>query len=217
MSTPSLDDVIARHALRRAGAPPARAKGGVLLIHGRGATAESILPLADVVGFPDLCWLAPQAEGYTWYPQSFMAPTAANEPHLSRALDRMAMIIADVLAAGVEAGHFSVIGFSQGACLASETVLRNPRPYGFLGVLSGGAIGPPGTPRDYAGSLGGARVFLGCSDHDPHIPLSRVKETSAVFARMGADVTERIYPGASHGINDDEIAHLRAGLQALAR
>jgi predicted esterase len=189
----------------------------VLLIHGRGATAESILPLADVVGFPDLCWLAPQAEGYTWYPQSFMAPTAANEPHLSRALDRMAMIIADVLAAGVEAGHFSVIGFSQGACLASETVLRNPRPYGFLGVLSGGAIGPPGTPRDYAGSLGGARVFLGCSDHDPHIPLSRVKETSAVFARMGADVTERIYPGASHGINDDEIAHLRAGLQALAR
>jgi len=217
MSTPSLDDVIARHALRRAGAPPARAKGVVLLIHGRGATAESILPLADVVGFPDLCWLAPQAEGYTWYPQSFMAPTAANEPHLSRALDRMAMIIADVLAAGVEAGHFSVIGFSQGACLASETVLRNPRPYGFLGVLSGGAIGPPGTPRDYAGSLGGARVFLGCSDHDPHIPLSRVKETSAVFARMGADVTERIYPGASHGINDDEIAHLRAGLQALAR
>ena len=216
MSTPSLDDVIARHALRRAGAPPARAKGVVLLIHGRGATAESILPLADVVGFPDLCWLAPQAEGYTWYPQSFMAPTAANEPHLSRALDRMAMIIADVLAAGVEAGHFSVIGFSQGACLASETVLRNPRPYGFLGVLSGGAIGPPGTPRDYAGSLGGARVFLGCSDHDPHIPLSRVKETSAVFARMGADVTERIYPGASHGINDDEIAHLRAGLQALA-
>ena len=216
MSTPSLDDVIARHALRRAGAPPARAKGVVLLIHGRGATAESILPLADVVGFPDLCWLAPQAEGYTWYPQSFMAPTAANEPHLSRALDRIAMIIADVLAAGVEAGHFSVIGFSQGACLASETVLRNPRPYGFLGVLSGGAIGPPGTPRDYAGSLGGARVFLGCSDHDPHIPLSRVKETSAVFARMGADVTERIYPGASHGINDDEIAHLRAGLQALA-
>ena len=217
MSTPSLDDVIAHHALRRAGAPPARAKGVVLLIHGRGATAESILPLADVVGFPDLCWLAPQAEGYTWYPQSFMASTAANEPHLSRALDRMAMIIADVLAAGVEAGHFSVIGFSQGACLASETVLRNPRPYGFLGVLSGGAIGPPGTPRDYAGSLGGARVFLGCSDHDPHIPLSRVKETSAVFARMGADVTERIYPGASHGINDDEIAHLRAGLQALAR
>ena len=95
-------------------------------------------------------------------------------------------------------------------------MLRNPRPYGFVGVLSGGAIGPPGTPRDYPGTLAGARVFLGCSDHDPHIPLARVKETTAVFTRMGATVTERIYPGSSHGINDDEITHLRAGLAPLA-
>jgi predicted esterase len=212
----SLDEAIARHELRRAGAPPARAKGVVLLIHGRGATAESILPLADVLALPDLCYLAPQAEGHTWYPQSFMAPTAANEPYLSRALDRVASIIADVLAAGVEASHMSLIGFSQGACLASETVLRNPRPYGFIGILSGGAIGPPGTPRDYQGSLAGARVFLGCSDHDPHIPLARVQETTTVFTRMGAAATERIYPGSSHGINDDEITFLRAGLAPIA-
>jgi phospholipase/carboxylesterase len=212
----SLDEVIAKHELRRAGAPPARAKGVVLLIHGRGATAESMLPLADVLAQPDLCYLAPQAEGYTWYPQSFMAPTAANEPHLSRALDRVASIIADILESGVEASQLSVIGFSQGACLTSETVLRNPRPYGFIGVLSGGAIGPPGTPRDYPGSLAGVHVFLGCSDHDPHIPLARVQETTAVFTRMGAAATERIYPGASHGINDDEITFLRAGLLRMA-
>lgn len=207
--------IIERHALRRAGAPPSRAKGVVLLIHGRGAAAESMLPLADVVAMPDICYLAPQAEGHSWYPQSFMAPTAANEPYLTRALDRVAAIIADILGAGVEAEKLAVIGFSQGACLASETVLRNPRPYGFVGVLSGGAIGPPGTPRDYAGSLAGARIFLGCSEHDPHIPLPRVRETTAVFTRMGAGVTERIYPGSSHGINDDEVAHLRAGLAAL--
>ena len=91
----------------------------------------------------------------------------------------------------------AVIGFSQGACLTSETVLRNPRAYGFVGILSGGAIGPPGTPRDYQGSLAGAHVFLGCSDHDAHIPLARVKETAAVFSRMGAEVTERIYPGSA--------------------
>lgn len=212
----SLDDVIQRHELRAAGASPARAAGVVLLIHGRGATAESILPLADVLAQPELCYLAPQAEGYTWYPQSFMAPTAANEPYLSRALARVAAIIADILDAGIAASHLSVIGFSQGACLASETVLRNPRPYGFIGVLSGGAIGPPGTPRDYEGSLAGARVFLGCSDHDPHIPLARVKETTAVFTRMGAEATERIYAGSSHGINDDEIKFLRAGLAPLA-
>jgi predicted esterase len=213
----TLEETIARHDLRRAGAPPARAKGVVLLVHGRGATAESMLPLADVLAMPDLCYLAPQAEGYTWYPQSFMAPTAANEPYLSRALERIASIIADILASGVDAGNCAAIGFSQGACLTSETVLRNPRPYGFIGILSGGAIGPPGTPRDYQGSLSGARVFLGCSDHDPHIPLARVKETTAVFTRMGAEVAERIYPGSSHGINDDEITFLRAGLAPLTR
>ena len=212
----SLEDVIAKHELRRAGAPPTRQKGVVLLIHGRGATAESMLPLADVLALPDLCYLAPQAEGHTWYPQSFMAPTAANEPYLSRALDRVASIIADVLESGIAAPQLSVIGFSQGACLSSETVLRNPRPYGFIGILSGGAIGPPGTPRDYSGSLAGARVFLGCSDHDPHIPLARVKETTMVFSRMGAATTERIYPGSSHGINDDEITFLRAGLAPIA-
>ena len=212
----SLENVIARHDLRRAGAPPARAKGVVLLIHGRGASAESMLPLADAMAMPDLCYLAPQAEGYSWYPQSFMAPTAANEPYQSRALERIAAIIAEILAAGIDVGKLAVIGFSQGACLTSETVLRNPRAYGFVGILSGGAIGPPGTPRDYQGSLAGARVFLGCSDHDAHIPLARVKETTAVFTRMGAEVTERIYPGSAHGINDDEITFLRAGLAPLA-
>jgi len=212
----TLDGVTERHALRRAGATPSRCSSVVLLIHGRGATAESILPLADVVAMPGLCFLAPQADGHSWYPQSFMAPTVANEPYLTRALDRVATIIADILGAGIAPEKLAVIGFSQGACLASETVLRNPRAYGFIGVLSGSAIGPPGTPREYPGTLEGARVFLGCSDHDPHIPLARVKETTAVFTRMGATVTERIYPGTSHGINDDEITSLRAGLAPLA-
>ena len=211
-----LPEVIERHGLRQAGAAPGEARGVVLLIHGRGATAESMLPLAGAMGLPNLCYLAPQAEGQTWYPQSFMAPTAANEPSLSRALGRVAAIIADLLAAGLTPAQLAVIGFSQGACLTSETVLRNPRPYGFIGILSGGAIGPPGTPRDYAGSLSGATVFLGCSDHDPHIPLARVKETTLCFTKLGATVTERIYPGASHGINEDELVHLRAGLSRLA-
>ena len=211
-----LDAVIQSQALRTAGAPPSRAKGVVLLIHGRGATADSMLPLADVIAMPDLCYLAPQAEGYTWYPQSFMAPAETNEPFLSSALSRIAAIISGILDAGITPEKLAVIGFSQGACLASETVLRNPRPYGFVGVLSGGAIGPPGTPRDYAGSLAGASVFLGCADHDAHIPLGRVQETSQVLRGMGADVTERIYPGSMHGVNDDEIGHLRKGLLPLS-
>lgn len=213
----SLDEVIEKHGLRGTGASPLRAKGIVLLIHGRGATAESMLPLGEVIAMPDLCYLAPQAEGHTWYPQSFMAPTAANEPFLSAALSRIASIISDIIESGTAPQKLSIIGFSQGACLASETCLRNPRPYGFIGILSGGAIGPPGTQRNYNGTLDGARVFLGCADHDPHIPLERVKETTALFKQMGAQVTERIYPGSSHGVNDDEIGHVRAGLSAMTR
>lgn len=212
----TLDEVIETHELRGGGASPLRAKGIVLMIHGRGATAESMLPLGEVIAMPDLCYLAPQAEGYTWYPQSFMAPTAANEPYLSAALARVAEIISDILEAGIAPQRLGIIGFSQGACLASETCLRNPRAYGFIGVLSGGAIGPAGTPREYEGTLSGARAFLGCSERDPHIPLERVKETSALFLRMGAAVTERIYPGSSHGVNGDEIGHIRAGLSAMA-
>ncbi len=212
----TLKETITRHALRQAGVPPDNAAGLVLLVHGRGATAESILQLADMIAMPELCYLAPQAEGFSWYPQSFMAPTAANEPYLSRALQRLAAIIAGILDSGIAPARLGVIGFSQGACLASETMLRNPMAYGFAGILSGGAIGPPGTPRDYPGSLAGTRVFLGCAAQDPHIPLGRVKETTAVFTRMGASVTERIYPGSSHGINEDELAALRTGLRQIA-
>ena len=211
-----LGETITRHELRQAGAPPASAAGIVLLLHGRGATAESILQLADMLAMPELCYLAPQAGGNSWYPQSFMAPTAANEPYLSRALSRMAKIIGGILDSGISPAQFAVIGFSQGACLASETMLRNPKPYGFAGILSGGAIGPPGTPRDYPGSLAGARVFLGCAAQDPHIPSGRVRETTETFTRMGASVTERIYPGSSHGINEDELEALRTGLRHLA-
>lgn len=211
----NIASVIAAHRLESGGVAPEGARAVVLLIHGRGATAESMLPLGEAVGLDGLCYVAPQAEGFTWYPQSFMAPTAANEPYQSRSLARIAAIIADLIAAGVAPEKLAVIGFSQGACLAAETCLRNARPYGFIGILSGGAIGPPGTSRNYAGSLAGARAFLGCADHDAHIPLARVKETTVLFQNMGAEVTERIYPGSMHGVNDDEIGHLRLGLKAM--
>lgn len=212
----SLTDVVHKHELRTAGAVADSASAFVLLLHGRGATAESMLPLGEMVGLDGFCHLAPQAEGFTWYPQSFMAPESANEPCLSASLQRIAMIISDLLAVGVEPDRLAIVGFSQGACLAAETVLRNPRPYGFLGILSGGAIGPPGTVRNYSGSLVGVHAFLGCADRDPHIPLTRVQETTGLLRDMGAEVSERIYPGSAHGVNDDELLHLRAGMAALS-
>ena len=191
--------------LAAAGKPLAEARGAVILIHGRGASAESILELAAYLPQPDLAWLAPQAADSTWYPYSFLAPLEKNEPYLSSALARVTEVVALAEAAGLPPERIFLGGFSQGACLASEFVARNARRYGGLIAFSGGLIGPDGTPRDYAGSLSGMPVFIGCSDVDPHIPLGRVHETAAVLARMGAAVDSRIYPRMGHTINQDEM------------
>ncbi|MGM0591363.1 MAG: alpha/beta hydrolase [Halobacteriota archaeon] len=194
---------------RTVGAPLSDARATVVAVHGRGATAGSILSLADELPTDDVAYVAPQAAGNTWYPNSFLAPIDSNEPELSSALRVIDRAVADAEDEGVAADRVVFVGFSQGACLASEYVARNAREYGGLAAFSGGLIGPQGTPRDYDGSLDGTPVFIGCSDRDPHIPLERVHETQAVFEDLDADVTERIYEGMGHTINADELDHLR--------
>ncbi len=144
-----------------AGKALTEAKGALILVHGRGATAQSILALGNELAHPDLAYLAPQAAGNTWYPHSFLMPLAQNEPYLSSALQRIGEVVAQIEAAGIQTERIILGGFSQGACLASEFVARNARRYGGLLVFSGGLIGPPGTPRDYAGSLADTPIFLG--------------------------------------------------------
>jgi predicted esterase len=206
-----IEDVIA------AGAPLAEAKAAVILVHGRGATAESMLPLADAFGVSDIAYLVPQATGNTWYPYPFTAPLQANEPWLSSALALIGALIAKLDEKGFPAERVGLVGFSQGACLSCEFAARNARRYGFVAALTGGLIGPDGTPRDYTGSLAGTPVFLGSSDVDPHVPLERVHETAAVLGGLGAEVDERIYPGMAHIVNDDEIAAVKALLAVLTR
>jgi phospholipase/carboxylesterase len=201
----------------QAGAPLETASAAVVLLHGRGASAEDILTLAPELDAPGLAFLAPQAPGYTWYPYTFLAPLEQNEPHLSNALATVADVLASLERAGLGAENTLLLGFSQGACLASEYVARNARRYGGLAGLSGGLIGPDGTPRDYPGSLDGTPVFLGCSDPDPHIPTARVLETEQVLRGMGAAVTARLYPRMGHTINADEIAFVREMVAALPR
>jgi phospholipase/carboxylesterase len=195
------------------GAPLDRARAAVVLLHGRGGTAEDILSLADALEAPDLAWVAPQAPGHTWYPLSFLAPIAQNEPALSRALATVGSVVGSIAQAGAPAERTVLMGFSQGGCLVLEYAARNARRYGAIVGLSAGLIGPPDTPRDYRGSLAATPVFLGCSDVDGHIPLWRVQESTRVLLALGAEVTERIYPGMGHTINDDEIAHVRRMLQ----
>jgi predicted esterase len=198
-----------------AGRPVEEARAALVMIHGRGASAAGILELADELPHDEFAYVAPQAAGGTWYPFPFLAPLDRNEPNLSSALRRIGDVLAQVAAAGVPTDRIVLLGFSQGACLAAEFVARNARRYGGLLVFSGGLIGPDGTPRDYAGSLDGTPVFLGCSDVDPHIPVERVHESADVFERMGAAVTKRIYPGMPHTVNSDEIRWARDLLARL--
>lgn len=200
----------------RVGPAPEEAPATLILLHGRGATAEDILSLGEELGSRGLSALAPQAAENTWYPQSFLAPLEANQPYLDSALGKLESIAADLLARGVGSDRVALLGFSQGACLTCEFVARNPRRYGAVMALTGGLIGPSGTPRDYPGSLEGTPVFLGTSDPDPHVPFARVKETEGVFSRMGAAVELRRYPGMPHTINQDELIACRALLAQLA-
>ncbi len=203
-----------REPFSLAGQTLEQAQAALILLHGRGADAASILLLAEELYHPAYAYLAPQAANNTWYPYTFLAPMQQNEPWLSSALARVGEVVTLVEAAGIPAERIVLGGFSQGACLASEYMARNARRYGGLLAFSGGLIGPPKTPRAYAGSLDGTPVFLGCSDMDAHIPKERVEETAAVLAGLDAQVTLRFYPGMGHTINRDEINQARTLIQS---
>lgn len=191
------------------------AKAAMIMLHGRGASAEDILLLANDLDRDDFAYVAPQAAGWTWYPHSFLQPLALNEPYLSSALRIITETIEMLIGAGLPSTRIMVLGFSQGACLALEYSVRNARRYGGIVGLSGGLIGPDGTPRDYPGSLAGTPIFLGCSDVDLHIPKARVLHTAETLRLLEGEVTLRLYPGMGHTVNEDELEYVRGIMAAL--
>jgi phospholipase/carboxylesterase len=196
-----------------AGEPPGSARAAMIMLHGRGATAQDILALTADLHWPGFIYLAPHAAGNTWYPNSFLAPIASNEPDLSSGLAVITSLLDQLVQGGIPAERTIILGFSQGACLLLEYIARNTRRYGGVVGLSGGLIGPDGTPRDYPGSLAGTPVFLGCSDMDPHIPKERVEQSAEVLRRLGGNVTTRLYPHMDHTVNQDEL-HFVQGMMA---
>lgn len=193
----------------------APARAALVLLHGRGADAEGMMPLGRTVGTDHVRLVAPQASGFTWYPFSFLAPVAQNEPHLTSALALVERVVAGLLEDGFPEDRIALLGFSQGACLALEYAVRHPRRYGAVIGFSGGLIGPPGTSWPIVGSLKETPVFLGCSDRDPHIPLDRFEASGQHVAELGARVDQRVYPGMGHTIVADELRAAKALVEAL--
>lgn len=188
----------------------------MVMIHGRNATAESILSLVSAIDTAGFAYLAPQAAGNAWYPNSFLAPIPSNEPGISSGIAAINDVMRRIADAGIPPERTMLLGFSQGACLSLEYSARNARRYGGVAGLSGGLIGPDDTPRDYPGSFDGTPIFLGCSDVDDHIPAKRVKDSARVLEKVGAVVTMRLYPGMGHLVNDDEVSTVKAMMAAVA-
>lgn len=186
----------------------------VILLHGRGSPAANIIRLSDALA-PDpeseqkITWLAPQAEGNTWYPYRFIAPTAQNEPYLSSALTKIDELVDAAVEAGLHSRQVLLVGFSQGACLALEYVARGTRQVAGAAALAGGLIGDPGAERLPIPDLSGARIFIGCGDRDEHIDIAVAERSASLLAGAGADVDFRRYPEVNHTILEDEVRAAR--------
>jgi predicted esterase len=208
-----------RHAgqpVLRAGPSPQESQQTLIMLHGRGGTAASIMSLYRRLDLPsDIARVAPQAAGNNWYPQRFLSPLEDNQPWIDAALRRVDSLVEEVTAQGVASHRIALLGFSQGACLAAEYVARHPRRYGAVMILTGSLLGPLDLPRTYAGSLASTPVFMGTSDPDELVPLEHVESTARELARLGAEVDFRVYPGMPHTVNEDELLACRQLIQSM--
>lgn len=177
----------------------------LLMIHGRGGSAEDIMSLASHLNVKDFHVMAPQATNNSWYPYSFMAPVSANEPWLSSTMELLKETVADLETKAVKKENLYLLGFSQGACVALEFAARNAAQYGGIVAFTGGLIGEKLDTGNYKGNFNRTPIFIGTSDPDPHVPVERVNESALILENMGAVVTKKIYKGMGHTISKDEI------------
>ena len=211
-----LNDTIPPHGgdkILYTGEAPEKAASAMIMIHGRGATADSMLPLEDALAIENMSYIIPQASGFAWYPHRFIEQRELNEPGVSSALRLIGSILDAFNEFGFTKENIYLLGFSQGACLVADFAARHTDRYGGIFILSGGLIGKQINGADYKGNLDQTPVFLGCSDSDFHIPEERVHESAAIFEQLSATVTKRIYPGMDHTINEDELAFIRGQIK----
>jgi phospholipase/carboxylesterase len=188
------------------GTPLAQAKGALVLLHGRGSTAQNILSLAREFNLTDMAIVAPQATNNSWYPYSFMEPVQENQPALDSALQVINETVNDIIVAGIKPAHIYFAGFSQGACLTLEYIARNAQQYGGAVAFTGGLIGQQLATENYKGNFNNTPILITTGDPDPHVPLTRVEESAAILKDLGANVTVKVYNGRPHTITQQEIA-----------
>jgi phospholipase/carboxylesterase len=188
-----------------AGKPLKEAKKALIMLHGRGASAQDILSLKEYLPVDDFYIAAPQATNFTWYPYSFMAPVPQNEPWLSSALKLLNSLVNDIEAGGIKSENIFVLGFSQGACLTLEFATRNARRWGGVASLTGGLIGEKIHHENYLGNFNGTPVYISNSNNDPHVPLSRSEESKKIMESMGAVVSLQIFTNRPHTILKEEL------------
>lgn len=190
------------------GALITKAAKALILLHGRGATAQSILSLSDFLCDDTFYIAAPQALNNSWYPYSFMEEEKRNEPSLSMSVQIVKNLI-DEIAKHIPRSHLYIAGFSQGACLALEVSARHTARYGGVIALTGGLIGKTINRTKYQGNFEGTPIFMSNGDQDPHVPLCRSQQSKELLEQLGAQVTIKVYPGRPHIISDDEIVWAR--------
>ncbi len=193
-----------KFVIKREGRQLEKASKAMILLHGRGSTAENILSLGNVFCDESFYIAAPQAANQTWYPHSFLVEESLNEPWLSSAVEVVKRLI-DETSKHIPRERIYIMGFSQGACLALEVTARFAAKYGGVAAFSGGLIGKSIDEKKYHGDFEKTKVFIGVSDHDPHIPLERTEESKRILEKFGAEVTLKVYRGTDHTVRQDEI------------
>lgn len=188
-----------------AGVPVENAKSALIMIHGRGASAQSMVPLSNYLNMKDTAIFAPQAAGHSWYPTSFIEPVEENQPALDSALEVIAELVQDILKAGIPAEEIYFLGFSQGACLTLEYVTRNAMKYGGIIAFTGGLIGKDLQMQNYKGDFSQTTILITTGDPDAHVPLKRVKESASIMEKMNGRMHVVVYPVKQHTITNEEI------------
>ncbi|QEM11497.1 alpha/beta hydrolase [Mucilaginibacter rubeus] len=188
-----------------AGVPAEQADKAIIMLHGRGASANSIISLKDHLELDGYAIFAPQANEHSWYPYSFMAPVQNNQPALDSALEVIGELVEDIKQKGIAQENIYFLGFSQGACLTLEYITRNAGSYGGAIAFTGGLIGEQLVKENYKGDFNNTPILVTTGDPDPHVPVSRVNDSVEILKTLNADVTLKIYKGRQHTISHEEL------------